>query len=422
MIYFGKLQFSGKFKGALKNSGLSSFLLMLKSTCKYCVDGRCSLTGLFLDLERIKRICSKPLFFNENEPIYACRFIFLLEKKPRRIDDEYPNLLQMRLEDFLNIYRSMHPDCPKCSESRNKICFKHEFLENKLAYIAQEFYGFRFNTKFIIKKHGPVAEVIRWINIGGRTLDSILEGKKWRAKLTNKEQRFLQTLIEFFSKWDFQELQFLTTEHMLKKIPLPQTGTISTETLTSFLELINKVRGLQRLSRWQLKTTMIPQNLAEHTCNVILISMIISDFLRSLGLFVNVEKVLRKAALHDLDEVAVGFDVPTPIKYDEEKTREFVNKLGFKYYSEMIKELPENIRVEYLAAKQEGESLEDGIVQVADKLDALIYALEQVKFGNYYFNDVVEDKVKFLKQIKPEILRHLTLSIIEYYKRAYGIP
>jgi 5'-deoxynucleotidase YfbR-like HD superfamily hydrolase len=395
---------------------------MPKSICKYCVNGKCSLTGISLDLKRIKRICSKPLSLNEKEPVYACRFIFLLDKEPRRIDEESPNLLQMKLEDFLNVFRSMYPDCPKCSESRNKICFKHEFLENKLAYIAQEFYGFRFNTKFKIKKYGPVAEVIRWINMGGKTLDNVLEGKNLRAKLTNKEQRFLQTLIEFFSKWDLQELQLLTTEHMFEKTPSPQTGTISTETLVPFLDLINKVRGLQRLSRWQLKTTMIPQNLAEHTCNVMLISMIISDFLRSLGLLVNVEKVLRKAALHDLDEVAVGFDVPTPIKYDKESTREFINKLGFKYYSEMIKELPENVRVEYIKAKQEGESLEDGVVQVADKLDALIYALEQVKFGNYYFNDVVEDKVRFLKQIKPEILRHLTLSIIEYYKRAYGIP
>jgi len=80
----------------------------------------------------------------------------------------------------------------------------------------------------------------------------------------------------------------------------------------------------------------------------------------------------------------------------------------------MLKELPEDMKKDYLTLVGESSSLEHGIVQIADKLEALIFALEEVKLGNRNFEDVILEKVKFLKEIKPKTLRRLTLPMIEH--------
>jgi 5'-deoxynucleotidase YfbR-like HD superfamily hydrolase len=338
----------------------------------------------------------------------------MLEKDPRPIDSKkYPNLLQMRLPDFLGVFRSMYPNCPKCKKARNKICFRHEFLEHKLAYIAQELYGFNFGVKFEMDRHGPVAEVISRFNREGVTDESILVGKERRAQLSTEEQRFLRTFFDFFTKWDLTELGLLTTEHMLKA--RSPSGAISIKELTPLLKLIVKVASTSlQLQRWQIKKTIRPQSLAEHLYNVTFISMLLSDLLYRRGFPVNPEEVIRKAILHDLEEVAVGFDVPTPIKHGNERTRHIIEQLSYTYLEVMFKELPEAMRKEYLALVRESSSLEHGTVQIADKLEALIFALEEAKLGNRDFEDVILDKVKFLKEIKSKILRCLTLPIIKY--------
>jgi hypothetical protein len=61
-----------------------------------------------------------------------------------------------------------------------------------------------------------------------------------------------------------------------------------------------------------------------------------------------------------------------------------------------------------------GLRAEHAIVQIVDKLEALIFALEEIKLGNRGFEDVILDKMEFLKAIKPKILRCLTPPIIKY--------
>lgn len=329
----------------------------------------------------------------------------------------------MKAEDFINYLASVKGPCSRCDEilalKGYPLCFRHAFLQNKLSYIAQEMYGFRLGLNFVINHYGPTASAIRLMNMGVRTLDQILEGKKFRIEmLTYQERKFLETLTNFFSCWKPMELELLTTEHMLTK-RTPSEVEITDQKIDPFVEIIRKVRGLRGLSRWQLIPTAISQNLAEHTCNVVLISMILCDILRAMGFLVSVENVLRKAAIHDLEEVAIGFDVPTPVKYSDKNIETFIKETSNLFFKEMIKKIPKNIQKKYLDMKREEESLEEGIVQIADKLDALLFALEQVKLGNNYFKTVVDEKIAFLKNVKPQVLQPLTKAIINSLMRDY---
>ena len=328
--------------------------------------------------------------------------------------------------DFLNYLSSIRGACKKCVDAlKNRqfsLCYRHEFLAHKLSYILQEICGVNLGLKFIVNTHGPTSSNLRLYMSGGRTLDQVFEGKILNIEmLTGEERKWLKTFVEFFSRWNMNELELFTTEHMLTKYSIhSQRIEISTQKIAPFAELIGRLGGLRRISRWQLVTSAISQNLAEHTCNTILISMVLCDILCTMGVTVDVEKVLRKAAIHDLEEVAMGIDVPTPVKYGKENVSRFLEKMGSVMFQEMLKEIPRDIKRKYLEIKEEKESIENGIVEIADKLDALLFALEQVKMGNKNFNDVVDDKIFFFENFKHPVLQPLVKAIIRFLSEGNG--
>ena len=397
--------------------------------CEYCKGGLCLLSERSIPLKRVKRICAKPIAYWNKEPVYGCRYLHLSYQKPLRIDGDpikYPNIAKLRGADFLNYLCSIKGACKRCAETIKKkrfpLCYRHEFLAHKLSYILQEICEVNLGLKFLINTHGPTSPDLRLYLKGDRTLEHVLEGKILNIEtLTDKERKWLKTFSEFFSRWTMSELELFTTEHMLTKCSThSRTIEISTDKIAPFTKLIRRLEGLRRISRWQLITSAIPQNLAEHTCNTILISMILSDVLGTMGVTVDVEKVLRKAAIHDLEEVAMGIDVPTPVKYGKGDLRRFLNEMGGVMFEEMLKEIPKDIQRKYLEIKEEKESIEDGIVEIADKLDALLFALEQVEMGNLHFKTVVGNKISFFVNFKHPVLQPLVKAIVRFLTDVSG--
>lgn len=150
------------------------------------------------------------------------------------------------------------------------------------------------------------------------------------------------------------------------------------QTITFLSELI-RLKSLPRTG-WLLRGVRDVESIADHCFGVAWVAMLLADRAVSIGMKVNVEKVLRLALLHDLTEARTG-DLPSTIKpyfaadtlkkADEQAAQEILNPLA-------------EIGEQYLALRHEYEerlTLEARIVKAADKIDLLLQAREYEKGG-----------------------------------------
>lgn len=123
---------------------------------------------------------------------------------------------------------------------------------------------------------------------------------------------------------------------------------------------------------------------AEHSYRVAMMGMFIVDEYNSLPTTtskISCEEVLRKALIHDLEESVVG-DIPTPVK-QYPGMRDLVREASLQIMEEQIidKSLPN--REEYLRCWKEDKDGETGeVIELADKLEALLSAAYELKIGN----------------------------------------
>jgi len=116
-----------------------------------------------------------------------------------------------------------------------------------------------------------------------------------------------------------------------------------------------------------------PESVADHSYSMAIIGMVISDLQNY-----NSEKILKMILLHDLAESKIGDH--TPQQLDKEKK----NKLENNAFNEIIKNLPDLIKSQYLQIwqeYQENNSPESKIVHQIDKLEMALQAKIYEKDG-----------------------------------------
>ena len=117
-----------------------------------------------------------------------------------------------------------------------------------------------------------------------------------------------------------------------------------------------------------------PESVADHSYSMAIIGMVISDLQNY-----NSEKILKMILLHDLAESKIGDH--TPQQLDKEKK----NKLENNAFNEIIKNLPDLIKSQYLQIwqeYQENNSPESKIVHQIDKLEMALQAKIYEKDGH----------------------------------------
>ena len=147
-----------------------------------------------------------------------------------------------------------------------------------------------------------------------------------------------------------------------------------------------------------------PESVADHSYSMAVISMVISD----LGNY-NSEKIIKMVLLHDIAESKIG-DY-TPEQLSKEKKTELENNT----FNEIIKNLPDLIKSQYLQIwkeYQENTSLESKLVHQIDKLEmslqANIYKKDghsQEKLESFFESakiDIIDPK---LKELFTEIIK-----------------
>ena len=142
------------------------------------------------------------------------------------------------------------------------------------------------------------------------------------------------------------------------------------------LDFFKTAANLKKIRRqgWIDKLSIeSPESVADHSYSMAIIGMVISDLQNY-----NSEKILKMILLHDLAESKIGDH--TPQQLDKEKK----NKLENNAFNEIIKNLPDLIKSQYLQIWQEYQeenSPESKIVHQIDKLEMALQAKIYEKDG-----------------------------------------
>jgi len=173
------------------------------------------------------------------------------------------------------------------------------------------------------------------------------------------------------------------------------------------LDFFKTAANLKKISRqgWIDKLSLDnPESVADHSYSMAVISMVISDLENY-----NSEKIIKMVLLHDLAESKTGDYTP------EKLSKEKKNKLENNAFNEIVKNLPNLIKSQYLQIwqeYQENTSIESKLVHQIDKLEMVIQAKIYQKDG--YSEEKLES---FIESAKTDItdpkLKELFTKIIE---------
>ena len=117
-----------------------------------------------------------------------------------------------------------------------------------------------------------------------------------------------------------------------------------------------------------------PESVADHSYSMAIMCMVISDLENY-----DSEKILKMVMLHDLAESKIGDYTPNQIP--KEKKKELENKAFF----EIVRNLPDSVRTQYLKIwqeYQENNSPESKIVHQIDRLEMVLQAKLYQKEGH----------------------------------------
>jgi len=142
------------------------------------------------------------------------------------------------------------------------------------------------------------------------------------------------------------------------------------------LDFFKTVANLKKISRqgWIDKLSLEnPESVAEHSYSMAVMGMVISDLQNY-----NSEKILKMILLHDLAESKIGDYTPDQLSSKKK------SKLENNAFHEIIKNLPDSIKSQYLQIwkeYQENDSLESKFVHQIDRLEMVLQAKIYEKEG-----------------------------------------
>lgn len=147
------------------------------------------------------------------------------------------------------------------------------------------------------------------------------------------------------------------------------------------------VSRMKYICRWSLMHAARPETLSEHTAETAILAHTLCLIAKEVtGTPVRPETVAVAALYHDAPEIMTG-DMPTPVKYKNERLRSAYKALEEESARQMADLLPPALRPEmtgYLTGRCLSE-VEKRILKAADRLSALIKCTEEVQAGNREF-------------------------------------
>ncbi len=186
--------------------------------------------------------------------------------------------------------------------------------------------------------------------------------------------------------------------------------------MNRFFAYLYRLRFIQR---WSLMRNTMPENVAEHSYYVAILTHALCTIARDVfGREPDTERAVLLALFHDVTEVITG-DIPTPVKHHNGDMLRSMRELETLAGAQLLSMVPENLLPAYSALIMPAEVDADARrwVKAADKLAAYLKCSTEVAAGNREFavaQRQLEDSVRRLQM--PEVayfLEHFAPSFAQ---------
>lgn len=173
------------------------------------------------------------------------------------------------------------------------------------------------------------------------------------------------------------------------------------------------IARMRYINRWGLMRNTQTENIQEHSHMVAVLAhglAVIQN--EKFGGQIDPGQVAVAALYHDASEILTG-DMPTPIKYDNPDIQFAYKQVEAVAEAKLLSMLPEDLRPAYEEAITIVDPEVKALVKAADKLDAYLKCVEEVKAGNAEFKKAKEQTYAALCQNPIPALQYFMEHFLE---------
>lgn len=144
---------------------------------------------------------------------------------------------------------------------------------------------------------------------------------------------------------------------------------------------------LRFIQRWSLMRNALPENVAEHSYDVALLTHALCTIRREVfGGEIDTGRAIELALFHDVAEVITG-DIPSPVKHHDAAIRRSLAHLEALAGGQLLSMVPAELAHTYAPLVRPAESDRElvSLVKAADKLSAYLKCASEIAVGNREF-------------------------------------
>jgi 5'-deoxynucleotidase YfbR-like HD superfamily hydrolase len=161
---------------------------------------------------------------------------------------------------------------------------------------------------------------------------------------------------------------------------------IQDNSFSQLAKFLKKTRRLSYIERCSNVLHIQRYDVAEHSYYTALMAMLIADIENSLCTTspdYNMEFLLRKAIIHDLEEMETG-DILYPVKHNSRSSMQLKSAIEDCVDTEVFDELPQDLKAYYckLWHSAKDNSKEGRLIEAIDKLELLMFSISEIELGN----------------------------------------
>lgn len=180
-----------------------------------------------------------------------------------------------------------------------------------------------------------------------------------------------------------------------------------------YLQSLNK---LERINRCPGEFKFEEHNVASHSWKVSKYAQLLGTIESQNGVEIDWKSLYEKAINHDFSEIFIG-DIKTPVKYASPELREMLAQVEEGMTRKFVdEEFPADLRAVYHEKFKEGKdgTVEGKILAVADKLDQVYEAFNEIQKGNteYNFVRMYRNALLAIKQIELHCVDYIFDNIL----------
>ncbi|MBO2533606.1 5'-deoxynucleotidase [Planifilum fulgidum] len=169
---------------------------------------------------------------------------------------------------------------------------------------------------------------------------------------------------------------------------------------------------LRLIRRWGLMQNAVPENVAEHSFHVALLTHALCTIaVRVFGKEVPVERAVLLALYHDATEVITG-DIPSPVKHHNRTILQGFRELESLAAERLCEMVPGELRESYRPFFRDPDPELLRWVKGADLLDAYLKCVIEIAAGNREF--------LVAKREIEERIRRLKMPEVDYFLEHFG--